>query len=185
MIEISCNNDRWPPLATIIDNSGWRSPFLPLPAMPYVAVTQTHVCHFWSPSCGIASAPHSPPCGPVLWALLCHALWWQLSPSCLWAQHTVPLARMGGCSGHRAGRALVHMHRPPCGSTSAFSTTPAQEGHDPWVAQVYTLVLTTLTLPLGLLGWHWECGWSSWWWLTKADNNRWPTTDQQWGNEDQ
>ena len=91
------------------------------------------------------------PRGPVPWALLHRALRWRLSPSHLWARRMAPLARMGGCSGRGAGRALVHAHR---GSASAFSTTPAQEGHDPWAAQVRTPVLTTLIVPLGLLGWR-------------------------------
>ena len=52
-------------------------------------------------------------------------------------------------SGHGAGTVLTLVHRPLCGSASAFSTTPAREGHGPCATQVHSPVLTTLTLSLG------------------------------------
>ena len=86
---------------------------------------------------------------PVPWALLRRALRQELSLSRLGAQRTAPLARIGGYSGRGAGRVLTLVHRPPHGSASAFSTTPAREGHGPCATQVRSPVLTTLTLSLG------------------------------------
>ena len=51
---------------------------------------------------------------PVPWGLMRRASWQRLSPSRLWARRTAPLAGIGGCSVHGAGRALLACIIDPC-----------------------------------------------------------------------
>ena len=142
-------------------------------AMPYAAATRTHVRLFRAGLLEVAS----------LWPHPRHLVATRLALGSIAsriAAVTVSVSPVGlthgafgrGYSGRGASRVLTRAHRPPRGSASAFSTTPAREGHGPRATQVRSPVLTTLTLSLGTATRR-RCGRPT----TTNDHQR-PTTDR-------